>query len=47
MILSLRIQNIVASASLGGKIRLDVSGQNMCQEVYSETEQFPGLINGC
>ncbi len=39
----LKIQNIVASASLGGMIDLEKSAYNLGRTMY-EPEQFPGLI---
>ncbi|HML01934.1 MAG TPA: TATA-box-binding protein [Candidatus Bathyarchaeia archaeon] len=39
----LKIQNIVASASLGGKIDLEQAGSKLRKTMY-EPEQFPGLI---
>jgi len=38
-----RVQNIVASASLGGKIDLEKSVYQLEKTIY-EPEQFPGLI---
>ncbi len=38
------IQNIVASASLGGKIHLEQAARNLPRSMY-EPEQFPGLIH--
>jgi transcription initiation factor TFIID TATA-box-binding protein len=39
----LKIQNIVASASLGGKIDLEQTASKLRKTMY-EPEQFPGLI---
>ncbi len=39
----LKIQNIVASASLGGMIDLEKSAYTLKKNMY-EPEQFPGLI---
>jgi transcription initiation factor TFIID TATA-box-binding protein len=39
----LKIQNIVASASLGGMIDLEKSAYSLGRTMY-EPEQFPGLI---
>jgi len=39
----LKIQNIVASASLGGKIDLELAVTTLVKTMY-EPEQFPGLI---
>ncbi|MCL4339720.1 MAG: TATA-box-binding protein [Nitrososphaerota archaeon] len=39
----IEIQNIVASASLGGKIKLEEAAVNLEKSMY-EPEQFPGLI---
>ncbi len=39
----LKIQNIVASASLGGMIDLEKAAYSLGKTMY-ETEQFPGLI---
>jgi len=39
----LKIQNIVASASLGGMIDLEKSAYSLGKTMY-EPEQFPGLI---
>ncbi len=39
----LKIQNIVASASLGGKIDLELAVSTLVKTMY-EPEQFPGLI---
>jgi transcription initiation factor TFIID TATA-box-binding protein len=39
----LKIQNIVASASLGGKIDLEQAVRTLAKTMY-EPEQFPGLI---
>lgn len=41
--LELKIQNIVASASLGGRIDLESSTLSLGKTMY-EPEQFPGLI---
>jgi transcription initiation factor TFIID TATA-box-binding protein len=38
------IQNIVASASLGGKIHLEQAARTLPRSMY-EPEQFPGLIH--
>src|SRR5580765_6188393 len=38
------IQNIVASASLGGKIHLELAARVLPRSMY-EPEQFPGLIH--
>jgi transcription initiation factor TFIID TATA-box-binding protein len=38
------IQNIVASASLGGKIHLEEAARKLPKSMY-EPEQFPGLIH--
>ena len=38
------IQNIVASASLGGKIHLEQAARSLPRSMY-EPEQFPGLIH--
>jgi transcription initiation factor TFIID TATA-box-binding protein len=38
------IQNIVASASLGGKIHLEEAARRLPKSMY-EPEQFPGLIH--
>ena len=40
---SIQVQNIVASASLGGKIDLEKSAFTLSRTMY-EPEQFPGLI---
>ena len=40
---SIQVQNIVASASLGGKIDLEKSAFSLGRTMY-EPEQFPGLI---
>ena len=40
---SIKVQNIVASASLGGKIDLEKSTVSLDRTMY-EPEQFPGLI---
>jgi transcription initiation factor TFIID TATA-box-binding protein len=40
---SIKVQNIVASASLGGKIDLEKSAYTLSRTMY-EPEQFPGLI---
>lgn len=40
---SIEIQNIVASASLGGKINLEEAARSLPRTMY-EPEQFPGLI---
>ncbi len=37
-------QNIVASASLGGKIHLEEAARQLPKSMY-EPEQFPGLIH--
>ena len=39
----IQVQNIVASASLGGKIDLEKSAYTLSKTMY-EPEQFPGLI---
>jgi transcription initiation factor TFIID TATA-box-binding protein len=39
----LKIQNIVASASLGGRIDLELAVSTLVKTMY-EPEQFPGLI---
>ena len=39
----IEIQNIVASASLGGKIHLELAARVLPRSMY-EPEQFPGLI---
>jgi len=41
---SIEIQNIVASASLGGKISLEQAARTLPRSMY-EPEQFPGLIH--
>jgi transcription initiation factor TFIID TATA-box-binding protein len=38
------IQNIVASANLGGKIHLEEAARQLPKSMY-EPEQFPGLIH--
>ena len=38
------VQNIVASASLGGKIHLEEAARQLSKSMY-EPEQFPGLIH--
>lgn len=38
------IQNIVASASLGGKVHLEMAARTLEKSMY-EPEQFPGLIH--
>ena len=38
------IQNIVASASLGGKVHLEDAARQLPKSMY-EPEQFPGLIH--
>ena len=38
------IQNMVASANLGGKIHLEQAARNLPRSMY-EPEQFPGLIH--
>ena len=38
------IQNIVASASLGGRVKLEEAALNLPRSMY-EPEQFPGLIH--
>ena len=38
------IQNIVASASLGGKVHLEEAARQLSKSMY-EPEQFPGLIH--
>ncbi len=40
----IEIQNIVASASLGGKIHLELAARVLARSMY-EPEQFPGLIH--
>jgi transcription initiation factor TFIID TATA-box-binding protein len=40
---AIKVQNIVASASLGGKIDLEKSAYTLGRTMY-EPEQFPGLI---
>jgi transcription initiation factor TFIID TATA-box-binding protein len=40
---AIKVQNIVASASLGGKIDLEKSAYTLRRTMY-EPEQFPGLI---
>ena len=40
---SVRVENIVASASLGGKVDLEKTSVTLRQTMY-EPEQFPGLI---
>ena len=40
---AIKVQNIVASASLGGKIDLEKSAYTLSRTMY-EPEQFPGLI---
>ncbi|MDQ3084303.1 MAG: TATA-box-binding protein [Thermoproteota archaeon] len=40
----IEIQNIVASASLGGKIHLELAARILPRSMY-EPEQFPGLIH--
>lgn len=40
---TIKVQNIVASASLGGKIDLEKSAYTLSRTMY-EPEQFPGLI---
>ena len=40
----IEIQNIVASASLGGKIHLELAARVLPRSMY-EPEQFPGLIH--
>ena len=40
----IEIQNIVASASLGGKIHLERCSRVLPRSMY-EPEQFPGLIH--
>jgi transcription initiation factor TFIID TATA-box-binding protein len=40
---TIKVQNIVASASLGGKIDLERSAFSLSKTMY-EPEQFPGLI---
>jgi transcription initiation factor TFIID TATA-box-binding protein len=40
----IEIQNIVASASLGGKIHLEQAARTLPRSMY-EPEQFPGLIH--
>ena len=38
------VQNIVASASLGGKVHLEEAARRLAKSMY-EPEQFPGLIH--
>jgi len=38
------IQNIVASASLGGRIHIEDAARQLTKSMY-EPEQFPGLIH--
>ena len=38
------VQNIVASASLGGKVHLEEAARQLSKSMY-EPEQFPGLIH--
>jgi transcription initiation factor TFIID TATA-box-binding protein len=38
------VQNIVASASLGGRIHLEEAARQLSKSMY-EPEQFPGLIH--
>jgi transcription initiation factor TFIID TATA-box-binding protein len=40
----IEIQNIVASASLGGKVHLEEAARQLVRSMY-EPEQFPGLIH--
>ncbi|MEM1525380.1 MAG: TATA-box-binding protein [Nitrososphaerales archaeon] len=40
----IEIQNIVASASLGGKVHLEEAAKQLPRSMY-EPEQFPGLIH--
>ncbi len=40
----IEIQNIVASASLGGKVHLEEAARQLPKSMY-EPEQFPGLIH--
>ncbi len=40
----IEIQNIVASASLGGKVHLEEAARQLMKSMY-EPEQFPGLIH--
>ena len=40
----IEIQNIVASASLGGKVHLEEAARQLQKSMY-EPEQFPGLIH--
>ncbi|MDG6939407.1 MAG: TATA-box-binding protein [Nitrososphaerota archaeon] len=40
----IEIQNIVASASLGGRVKLEEAALNLPRSMY-EPEQFPGLIH--
>jgi len=40
----IEIQNIVASASLGGKVHLEEAARQLVHSMY-EPEQFPGLIH--
>jgi transcription initiation factor TFIID TATA-box-binding protein len=41
---TITIQNIVASASLGGKVHLEEAARQLSKSMY-EPEQFPGLIH--
>ena len=41
----IEIQNIVASASLGGKIHLELGSTRPSSRQMYEPEQFPGLIH--
>ena len=41
---SIKIQNIVASITLGGKIDLETAARSLPRSMY-EPEQFPGLIH--
>ena len=41
---TIQIQNIVASASLGGKVYLEEAARQLPKSMY-EPEQFPGLIH--
>ena len=40
----IEIQNIVASANLGGKVHLEEAARQLPKSMY-EPEQFPGLIH--
>jgi transcription initiation factor TFIID TATA-box-binding protein len=41
---TVRIQNIVASISLGGRVHLEQAARSLPRSMY-EPEQFPGLIH--